>query len=109
MSSTMDKLKDKLHIRRKSQSEDTGLSAGQSHAAHVQRESFDEELAAVPPEEREAYLKEFEDADRTGESKKGGLIDKLIARGNKRTEDQLAQEQNERSALASAPKDGVIR
>lgn len=42
----------------------------------VQRESFDEELAAVPPEEREAYLKEFEDADRTGESKKGGLIDK---------------------------------
>lgn len=50
-------------------------------------------------EEREAYLKEFEDAEKTGEAKKGSLIDKLIARGNKRTEDQLAEEQRQREAL----------
>lgn len=42
----------------------------------VQRESFDEELAALPLEEREAYLKEFEEADRVGDHKKGGLIDR---------------------------------
>lgn len=32
MSSTMDKLKDKLHIRRKSQSEDSNLTQAQAHA-----------------------------------------------------------------------------
>ncbi|KAK7183831.1 uncharacterized protein CC84DRAFT_1163293 [Paraphaeosphaeria sporulosa] len=75
MSSTMDKLKDKLHIRRKSQSEEAAFPSG-SHASDVQRESFDEELAALPLEEREAYLKEFEEADKVGEHKKGGLIDR---------------------------------
>ncbi|KAJ4297549.1 hypothetical protein N0V90_005441 [Kalmusia sp. IMI 367209] len=74
MASTMDKLKDKLHIRRKSQSEDE--PAAGSHASDVHRESFDAELAAIPPEEREAYLKEFEEADRAGEPKKGSLIDR---------------------------------
>ena len=44
----------------------------------VQRESFDEELAAIPPEERAAYLKEYEDADKTGAHKQGGLIDKCM-------------------------------
>lgn len=42
----------------------------------VQRESFDEELAALPIEEREAYLKEFEEGDKSGEYKKGGLIER---------------------------------
>jgi hypothetical protein len=42
----------------------------------VQRESFDEELAALPLEEREAYLKEIEEADKVGEHKKGGLLDR---------------------------------
>ncbi|KAL5386020.1 hypothetical protein DPSP01_004452 [Paraphaeosphaeria sporulosa] len=107
MSSTMDKLKDKLHIRRKSQSEEAAFPSG-SHASDVQRESFDEELAALPLEEREAYLKEFEEADKVGEHKKGGLIDRLIAKGNKRTEEQLAQEQKEREA-AMAGKGGVVR
>ncbi|KAF2447107.1 hypothetical protein P171DRAFT_430042 [Karstenula rhodostoma CBS 690.94] len=101
MSSTIDKLKDKLHIRRKSQSEDAGYTPG-SHASDVQRESFDEELAALPLEEREAYLKEFEEADKVGEHKKGGLIDRLIAKGNKRTEEQLAQEQQEREKALAA-------
>lgn len=44
----------------------------------VQRESFDEELAAIPPEEREAYLKEYDEADKSGTHKQGGLIDKCM-------------------------------
>ncbi|KAF1977777.1 hypothetical protein BU23DRAFT_596117 [Bimuria novae-zelandiae CBS 107.79] len=107
MSSTMDKLKDKLHIRRKSQSEEGGVSQAQSHASDVQRESFDEELAAIPPEEREAYLKEYDEADKSGSHKQGGLIEKLIARGNKRTEDQLEAEVKEREAARA--KVGGIR
>ena len=63
----------------------------------------------MTPEERDAYLKEFDEADKTGEPKKGSLIDKLIARGNKRTEDQILQESRDRNAKASAPKDNVIR
>lgn len=62
------------------------------------RDSIDSELAAMPPQERVAYLKEFEDSDKTGEPKKGGLIEKLIARGNKRTEDQIERESKEREA-----------
>ena len=52
----------------------------------------------MAPDERVAYLKEYDDSDKTGEPKKGGLIEKLIARGNKRTEEQLAREHAERSA-----------
>lgn len=44
----------------------------------VQRESFDEEVAAMSPEEREAYLKEFDEADRSGAHKPGGLIEKRM-------------------------------
>ena len=40
------------------------------------RESIDEELAAMSPAEREAYLKEFDDAEKSGEPKKGSLIEK---------------------------------
>lgn len=50
----------------------------------------------MPPHERVAYLQEFEHSDKHGEPKKGGLIEKLIARGNKRTEEQLAREAAER-------------
>lgn len=62
------------------------------------RDSIDSELAAMPPQERVAYLKEFEDSDKHGEPKRGGLIEKLIARGNKKTEDQLEREAKERDA-----------
>jgi predicted RecB family nuclease len=60
------------------------------------RDSIDSELASMPPHERVAYLQEFEHSDKHDEPKKGGLIEKLIARGNKRTEEQLALEAKER-------------
>ena len=60
------------------------------------RDSIDSELAAMPPHERVAYLSEFEHSDKHDAPKKGGLIEKLIARGNKRTEEQLAREAKER-------------
>jgi hypothetical protein len=52
----------------------------------------------MAPHERVAYLQEFEHSDKHDEPKKGGLIEKLIARGNKRTEEQLAREAEERDA-----------
>ncbi|KAJ8105248.1 hypothetical protein OPT61_g10294 [Boeremia exigua] len=120
----MEKIKEKLHIgssRRKSQPENDALgttdtthsttfNSGPGHADttgrpgntiednYEDRGSFDEELANMPPDERVAYLKEYDDSDKTGEPKKGGLIEKLIARGNKRTEDQLAHEHAQRTA-----------
>ncbi|KAF2257328.1 hypothetical protein BU26DRAFT_599841 [Trematosphaeria pertusa] len=100
--STMDKLKDKLHIRRKSQSETDYQNEAEARA------SVDSELEAMTPAEREAYLKEFEEAEKTGEPKKGSLIDKLIARGNKKTEEEIERQAKERQA-ARAGKDGVIR
>jgi hypothetical protein len=54
------------------------------------------------PQERVAYLQEFEHSDKHDEPKKGGLIEKLIARGNKRTEEQLAREASERESHRSA-------
>lgn len=60
------------------------------------RDSIDSELAAMPPQERVAYLQEFEESDKHDKPKKGGLLEKLIARGNKRTEDQIARETKER-------------
>ena len=95
----MDKIKEKLHIgnRRKSQPEnDAYAQSGGVGTIEENRDSIDSELAAMPPQERVAYLKEFEESDKTGEPKKGGLIEKLIARGNKRTEDQIAREAKER-------------
>lgn len=52
----------------------------------------------MPPHERVAYLKEFEDSDKHDAPKKGGLLEKLIARGNKRTEEQIERETKEREA-----------
>jgi hypothetical protein len=56
----------------------------------------------MPPHERVAYLQEFEHSDKHDEPKRGGLIEKLIARGNKRTEEQLAREHQEREAQRQA-------
>ncbi|KAF2689477.1 hypothetical protein K458DRAFT_413755 [Lentithecium fluviatile CBS 122367] len=53
----------------------------------------------MTPAEREAYLKEWDETEKTDTARKNGLIEKLIARGNKRTEDQLAQEAKEREAV----------
>jgi hypothetical protein len=53
------------------------------------RESFDEELEAMTPDERIRYLKDHEYAEKHGEPKKGSFLEKLIARGNKETEDQV--------------------
>jgi hypothetical protein len=55
----------------------------------------------MTPDERVAYLKEYDESDKHGEPKKGGLIEKLIARGNKRTEEQLEREHAERTARQS--------
>ncbi|KAF1832146.1 hypothetical protein BDW02DRAFT_571394 [Decorospora gaudefroyi] len=101
----MDKLKEKLHIgsnRRKSQPENEAYSnTGNVGTIEENRDSIDSELAAMPPQERVAYLKEFEESDKHDQPKKGGLLEKLIARGNKKTEDQIAAETREREARES--------
>lgn len=56
----------------------------------------------MPPSERVAYLKEFEESDKQDSPKKGGLLEKLIARGNKRTEEQIARESKEREEREAA-------
>lgn len=61
----------------------------------------------MPPHERVAYLQEFEHSDKHDEPKKGGLIEKLIARGNKRTEEQLALEAKEREQAAAQRQAGA--
>lgn len=71
------------------------------------RDSIDSELAAMPPQERVAYLKEFEDSDKQDTPKKGGLLEKLIARGNKRTEDQIERETKEREARQAAQREAT--
>ena len=40
-------------------------------------------------EERKAYLAEFEEAEKTGQPKKGSLLEKLIERGNRKTEEEV--------------------
>ncbi|KAH7116747.1 hypothetical protein B0J11DRAFT_100229 [Dendryphion nanum] len=99
--STIDKVKDALHIRRKSKPD---VAAGESSVAghtHTRehdeepRSSVDSEVARMTPAEREAYLKEYDETDHF-EPKKGSLIDRLIARGNKATEDQLREEHEAR-------------
>lgn len=53
----------------------------------------------MTPDERIKYLKDFEYAEKHGESKKGGFLDRLIAKGNKKTEDEIAQERKLREAV----------
>lgn len=55
----------------------------------------------MSPEEREAYLKDFEEAEQTGEPKKGSLLDKLISRGNKKTEEEIAAEAKARKSATT--------
>lgn len=69
---------------------------------------MDSEVAAMTPAEREAYLKEYEDGEHF-EPKKGSLIDKLISRGNKATEDQLRQENEARLAAKSQAGAGGLK
>lgn len=53
----------------------------------------------MPPQDRVAYLKEFEESDKNDAPKKGGLIEKLIARGNRKTEEQIEREWKERQEM----------
>ena len=71
------------------------------------RDSIDSELAAMPPHERVAYLKEFEESDKNDAPKKGGLIERLIARGNKKTEDQIEAETREREQREKAHREAT--
>ncbi|RYN16411.1 hypothetical protein AA0113_g548 [Alternaria arborescens] len=104
----MDKIKEKLHIGSKNKTEnDVTTSTGNVGTIEENRDSIDSELAAMPPQERVAYLKEFEDSDKHDTPKKGGLLEKLIARGNKKTEDQIAQETKEREAREAAHRDAT--
>jgi hypothetical protein len=68
------------------------------------RASIDSEVAAMSPAERDAYIKDLEDAEKTGAPKKGSFLEKLIERGNKKTEEQLVKEAEERQRAA-----GIIR
>ncbi|OCK76869.1 hypothetical protein K432DRAFT_249466, partial [Lepidopterella palustris CBS 459.81] len=54
------------------------------------RPSHDLKIQNMDPDERKRYLKKIEEADQSGSVKKGGWLDRLIAQGNKGTEDQLA-------------------
>jgi hypothetical protein len=58
----------------------------------------------MSPAERDAYIKDLEDAEKTGAPKKGSFLEKLIERGNKKTEEQLVKEAEERQRAA-----GIIR
>ncbi|KAL6705541.1 hypothetical protein ACN47E_006658 [Coniothyrium glycines] len=110
----MDKIKEKLHIgsSKKSTETDThsNLHTSSEHGVGTiedNRDSIDSELAAMPPSERVAYLAEFEESDKHDYPKKGGLLEKLIARGNKKTEDQIARETKEREEREAAHRDAV--
>lgn len=107
----MDKIKEKLHIGSSKKNTETD-HFGSSHSDHVgtieeNRDSIDSELASMPPHERVAYLKEFEDSDKHDTPKKGGLLEKLIARGNKRTEEQIERESREEEARRQAHRDAT--
>ncbi|KAI4949134.1 hypothetical protein J4E91_005598 [Alternaria rosae] len=104
----MDKIKEKLHLgSSKNKTAEDDVRAGNVGTIEDNRDSIDSELAAMPPSERVAYLKEFEDSDKHDTPKKGGLLEKLIARGNKKTEDQIAAETKEREAREAAHRDAT--
>ncbi|CBX93112.1 hypothetical protein IAQ61_008834 [Plenodomus lingam] len=107
----MEKIKEKLHIGSSKKNTETDTLGG-SQSDHVgtiedNRDSIDSELAAMPPHERVAYLKEFEDSDKHDIPKKGGLLERLIARGNKRTEEQIERESREDEARRQAHRDAT--
>lgn len=80
----------------------TSLLPPGTNTSSENRDSIDSELASMPPHERVAYLQEFEHSDKHDAPKKGGLLEKLIARGNKRTEEQIEREAREREAQKQA-------
>ncbi|KAI4625550.1 uncharacterized protein J4E88_005938 [Alternaria novae-zelandiae] len=104
----MDKIKEKLHLgSSKNKTAEDDVRAGNVGTIEENRDSIDSELASMPPSERVAYLKEFEDSDKHDTPKKGGLLEKLIARGNKKTEDQIASETKEREAREAAHREAT--
>ncbi|KAI4907286.1 hypothetical protein J4E90_009789 [Alternaria incomplexa] len=104
----MDKIKEKLHLgSSKNKTAEDDVRAGNVGTIEENRDSIDSELASMPPSERVAYLKEFEDSDKHDTPKKGGLLEKLIARGNKKTEDQIAAETKEREARDAAHREAT--
>jgi hypothetical protein len=103
----MDKLKEKLHIgTSKAQKEEAQAMGGSAGDFDDHRESFDEELEAMTPEERVRYLKDLDHAEKYGEPKKGSFLERLIARGNKKTEDEIAADAQRRAELAKS--EGLI-
>ncbi|KAF2712747.1 hypothetical protein K504DRAFT_531798 [Pleomassaria siparia CBS 279.74] len=96
----MQSIKKAFHIRSKSKVEPPPPASEEADA----RASIDSEVARMNPGERETYTKELEEAEKTGAPKKGSFLDKLIERGNRKTEEELARDAREREA-----KDGVIR
>ncbi|KAI8934837.1 hypothetical protein NX059_008517 [Plenodomus lindquistii] len=106
----MDKIKEKLHIGSSKKTETE--THGSSHSDNIgtiedNRDSIDSELASMPPHERVAYLKEFEESDKHDKPKKGGLLEKLIARGNKQTEEQIERESREQEARRQAQREAT--
>lgn len=64
----------------------------------------------MTPDERIRYLKEHDYAEKHDEPKKGSFLEKLIAKGNKKTEDDLAEEARmAEAARARQAQQGVIR
>jgi hypothetical protein len=67
------------------------------------RLSHDSDIQNTDAEERSRYLSEVEEAEKSGSVKKGSWLNRLIAQGNKRMENQLRAEQEK-----GKRKDGVI-
>jgi hypothetical protein len=63
----------------------------------------------MTPEERVAYLKEYEHAEKHGEPKKGSFLDRLISRGNKKTEEEIAEAKMAEEARRRQVAEGGIR
>jgi hypothetical protein len=70
---------------------------------HHSRESYDADLEGMTPDERVRYLKDLDYAEKNGEPKKGSFLEKLIAKGNKKTEDDLAAEHAARANMTVPP------
>lgn len=66
------------------------------------RESYDSELESMTPDERVRYLKDLDYAEKHGEPRKGSFLERLIAKGNKKTEDEIAAEAHARAEKAKA-------
>ncbi|OCL14810.1 hypothetical protein AOQ84DRAFT_370951 [Glonium stellatum] len=98
----MDKVKKVFHLRSKSKTRNANPEGQEQDV----RPSHDSEIQNMDIEERSRYLKEIEEAEKTDSVKKGSWLDKLIAQGNKKTEDQLRAEQEKRERKEK--KDGVI-